>query len=164
MSKEKVRLMTISGILIAVVFVFTAFMHLPSYNGYIHVGDAFIYLAACLLPKPYAAVVGAFGAGLADVLGYVVWLPATAIIKAVSVFAFTNNSEKIICRRNILAMLLAGVICIVGYYLYESIIYLNFITPLVGIAGSIIQAIMSSILYVFIGYIFDNLKVKKHIL
>ena len=46
-------------------------------GGYIHLGDALIYLAAVLLPAPYAMAAGAIGGGLADLLTAPVWAPAT---------------------------------------------------------------------------------------
>lgn len=53
--------MCLAGILTAVVFVFTAYLHIPSHTGYTHVGDGFIYLPACLLPTPYAMIPHAVG-------------------------------------------------------------------------------------------------------
>ena len=48
MKYEKIKLMCFAGIFTAIVFVFTAYLHIPSHTGYTHVGDAFIYLAASL--------------------------------------------------------------------------------------------------------------------
>lgn len=86
MKNEKVKYMCLAGIFTAIVFVFTAYLHIPSHTGYTHVGDGFIYLAACLLPLPYAAFVGAAGALLADCLtGFAIWAPGSVIIKALAV-------------------------------------------------------------------------------
>ena len=52
MKDKQIRLMCITGIFTAIVFVFTAYLHIPSHTGYTHVGDGFIYLAACMLPLP----------------------------------------------------------------------------------------------------------------
>ena len=60
--------MCIASIFTALIFVVTAYLHIPTNNGYIHVGDGLIYLAACILPWPYAMAVGAGGALLADCL------------------------------------------------------------------------------------------------
>ena len=41
----------------AMITVFTAYvLRIPAGNGYIHLGDSFIFLAASLLPLPYAIV------------------------------------------------------------------------------------------------------------
>ena len=78
MKKNQIKLMCISGIFTALVFVVTAYLHIPTYNGYVHVGDGFIFLAACLLPMPYSIFVGAIGAMLADLLtGFAIWAPET---------------------------------------------------------------------------------------
>ena len=65
MKNSKIKLICITGVLTALVFVVTAYLHIPTNNGYVHVGDGLIYLAACLLPWPYAMAVGAGGALLA---------------------------------------------------------------------------------------------------
>lgn len=162
MKNDKIKLMCIAGVFTAVVYVFTAYLHIPSHTGYTHVGDGFIYLAACLLPMPYAIFVGAGGALLADCLtGYAMWAPGSVIIKTVAVLFFSSHTKKIISGRNMLALIPACLICIGGYYLYESIITGNFVAPLSGIPGYITQSVLSSILFVVLGFAFDKLKVKS---
>lgn len=164
MKNERVKLMCLAAIFTAVVFVFTAYLHIPSHTGYTHVGDGFIYLAACLLPLPYAIFVGAGGALLADCLtGFAIWAPGSVIIKAVAVLFFSRKSKKIICRRNILALLPAWAVCIGGYYLYEALITGNFIAPLAGIPGYITQSVLSSILFVAVGLAMDKLNIRQMI-
>ena len=164
MKNEKVKLMCLAGVFAAVVFVFTAYLHIPSHTGYTHVGDGFIYLAACLLPLPYAMFVGAGGALLADCLtGYAIWAPGSVIIKIIAVLFFSRKSKKIICWRNILALLPACAVCIGGYYLYEALITGNFAAPLAGIPGYITQSVLSSIFFIAVGLAMDKLNVKQMI-
>ena len=114
-----------TGLLAAMMFFTTAYiLHIPIVGGgYVHLGDAVLYMAAALLPTPYAMAVGVIGGGLADVLtGAAMWAPATIIIKAVMVFAFTAKKERLLCRRNLLAPLFAGVIGVVGYYVAEMVL------------------------------------------
>ena len=100
-NQRQVKYMCLAGILTALVFVFTAYLHIPSYNGYVHIGDGFIYFAACLLPLPYGLFVGAGGAVLADCLtGYAVWAPGSAVIKALTVLWFCRKSKKKLCNQN----------------------------------------------------------------
>ena len=162
MKDQKIRLMCIAGIFTAIVFVFTAYLHIPSHTGYTHVGDGFIYLAACMLPLPYAMFVGAGGALLADCLtGYAIWAPGSIIIKAVAVLFFSRKSARIISIRNLLALIPAWAVCIGGYYLYETLITGNFVTPLSGIPGYITQSVLSSILFIVAGLAMDKLNAKK---
>ena len=115
---SKTRTLVSSALFAALVCVTTAyFLHIPVGNGgYVHVGDTFIYLAATLLPTPYAALAAAIGAGMADILiGSANWAFATIIIKPILVLFFTNKGEKIINLRNVCAGIIAG---IVGTILY----------------------------------------------
>ncbi len=162
MKDQKIRLMCIAGIFTAIVFVFTAYLHIPSHTGYTHVGDGFIYLAACMLPLPYAMFVGAGGALLADCLtGYAIWAPGSIIIKTVAVLFFSRKSARIISIRNLLALIPAWAVCIGGYYLYEALITGNFVAPLSGIPGYITQSVLSSILFVMAGLAMDKLNAKN---
>ena len=164
MKNERIKLMCLAGVFTAVVFVFTAYLHIPSHTGYTHVGDGFIYLAACLLTLPYAKFVGAGGALLADCLtGFAIWAPGSVIIKTVAVLFFSRKSVKIITWRNMLALIPAWALCIGGYYLYEALITGNFVSPLAGIPGYITQSLLSSILFVAVGLAMDKLNIKPMI-
>ena len=164
MRNERIRRMCLAGVFTALVFVFTAYLHIPSHTGYTHVGDGFIYLAACLLPTPYAVFVGAAGALLADCLtGFAIWAPGSVIIKAAAVLFFSRKRGKIITPRNLLALLPAWAICIGGYYLYEALITWNFVAPLAGIPGYITQSALSTVLFVLLGFAMDKLKLQQYI-
>ena len=96
MKKNHIRLMCLSGVLSALVFVITAYLHIPTYNGYVHCGDGFIFIAACILPMPYSITVGVVGAMLADLLtGYAIWAPGSMIVKGLLALLFTCKSNKI---------------------------------------------------------------------
>lgn len=54
---EKMKNLTLSAMFAAVIMLMILYLfHIPvgSSGGYVHFGDAFIYLAACFLPMPYA--------------------------------------------------------------------------------------------------------------
>ena len=162
MKKNRINLLCCAGVFCAIVFVTTAYLHIPSHTGYTHIGDAFIYLAACLLPTPYAVFVGAAGAVLADCLtGFAIWAPGSVIIKAVAALLFTSKKAKIIILKNMLALIPASALCIGGYYLYEAAIVGNFISPLAGIPGYITQSVLSSGVFIILGVALDKLNIKK---
>lgn len=115
----------LTGLLAAMIFFTTAYiLHIPIVGGgYVHLGDAVLYMAAALLPTPYAVLAGVIGAGLADVLtGAAVWAPATILIKGVMVLAFTAENDRFLCRRNLLAPLWAGLVGVAGYYAAEIVL------------------------------------------
>ena len=146
----------------AIIYVFTAYIHVPSHTGYTHVGDGFLYLAASLLPAPFAAAAGAIGAGLADLLsGYGIWAPGTVIIKVLTAFYFTSRREKLVNKRNVLGILPALLLCVGGYYLYEALITGNFTAPALGIPGYLTQVALSSVVYLALGSALDRAGIKK---
>ena len=161
MQRKRIRLMCISGVLTALVFVVTAYLHIPTLNGYVHVGDGLIYLAACILPWQYAVLVGAGGVLLADCLtGYAIWAPGSVVIKALTVLLFTSRGDKILGVRNLIMLIPASLVCAGGYYLYEALLYGNFIAPLAGILASLMQSLASSILFVAVGIGADRMRLK----
>ena len=164
MHRKSTKYMCTAAIFTALVFVVTAYLHIPTNNGYIHVGDGLIYLAACILPWPYAVAVGAGGALLADCLtGFAIWAPGSVIIKSLTALLFTSKGKKIMELRNRIMLLPAAVICAGGYYLYEAALYGNFIAPLTGIPASLTQSVTSSILFVAVGITFDKLNFKSRL-
>ena len=162
MKKKQIRYMTLSGVFCALVFVFTAYLHVPVHTGYAHMGDGLIYVAACILPLPYGLFVGGIGALLADALtGYAIWAPGSLIIKAATVLMFSRKCEKILSARNLIALIPAWILCVCGYYLYEGIITGNFVAPAAGVVGNLIQCAFSTALFIVIATVFDRLKIKN---
>lgn len=153
------RLICQTAAFAAIIYVFTALLHVPTHTGYTHVGDGFLFLAACMLPTPYAAVAGAVGAGLADLLsGYAIWLPGTLIIKSVTALYFSHTAKRIICPRNLLGLIPAWITCVGGYYLYEVLITGNWVAPLAGIPGYLTQSALSTVVFLVLGGALEPLR------
>ena len=157
--------MVYSAFFAAIIFLTTAYIfHIPAPNsGYVHLGDAFIYISACILPMPYAAVAGAIGCGLADLVsGAVVWIIPTVIIKALMVLPFSNKG-KIMTKRNFIATLISGFGSMILYLLVEMAIYGNPMAVLMTIPHGSIQPIGSTILFVIVAMAFDKIKIKERL-
>jgi len=109
---KKLRRLVLSALFAAAVAVTTAYiLHIPApTGGYFHIGDALIYLAASLLPLPWAMAAGAVGGALADLLTAPMWALPTFLIKAVICLPFTCRGEKLLCPRNVAAAVLSGVV------------------------------------------------------
>ena len=158
MNKKSIHHLAMSGLLGALVLLFTAYLHIPVGKGYIHIGDAFVYLGAVLLPMPYGILTGAVGGALADLLsGYPLWMPATFVIKGLSALFFTAKWEKHpLCLRNLLALLPSCLLCAGGYYLYEALLYGDYRTPLLSVPGNLFQSLASSIMFILMAMAIKN--------
>jgi len=134
------------GLLSALTFVAAWAIHIPYGNGgVIHLGDSMIFLTAVVFGRKYAAVSGAIGMSMFDILsGFSVWAPYTLVIKAgmgliAGSLANMGGSKGSSTVKNAVGMLLAGVWMIFGYYVAEAIITWNITQPVFGILGNIIQ-------------------------
>ena len=142
------------------------FVHIPaplSNGGYIHPGDIFVYLSACFLPTPYAAVASALGGGLADGLsGAVMWVIPSVIIKAAMTLTLTNSGAKIVSGRNLMGIVLGSVITVAGYYLAEVIVFgCGFAVPLASVPFNAVQAVGCAALFVLTGLALDKTNIKN---
>lgn len=165
----------LAGLMAAMVFFTTAYiMHIPIGvgSGYIHLGDVMVYLAAALLPTPYAVAAAAIGAGLADVLtGAAVWALPTVIIKSVMALAFTAKKPRLLCRRNWFAPLIGGCVCVGGYFLAEIAIMMlsgsAFAAAAGGAAVSILpntmQAVAGGVGFILLAAAMDRLDLKSRL-
>jgi uncharacterized repeat protein (TIGR04002 family) len=168
MKNKHLRNIVISAVFAAIILVATGYLPrfpiLGGAGGYVHVGDTFIYLAASILPLPYAMLAGAVGGSLADALsGYMLWAPATFIIKALMALPFSSKGAKFITARNAAASIGAGLICTAGYYIYEAIFISSFTVALASAPFNLIQGLISTVLYLIAGFAFDRLNLKSRL-
>jgi uncharacterized repeat protein (TIGR04002 family) len=159
MKKSKtIKHLTYSAILAALIFLSTAYLAMPlPVLGYVHLGDGFILLAAAILPTPYAVGAAVIGAGAADIVsGYVIYLPATVIIKAITAMLISSKDKKMISVRNLTALIPAVLVCCGGYYLYESLIYKSFVSPIASVPFNLVQSALGGIIFVLLGVLIDK--------
>lgn len=163
--KSNVKKMAFTGVFAAMIFVLTYVVKVPVASGYVHFGDALIYICACFLGAPWALVAGAIGEGLADIIGgYAIYAPATIIVKALIAIPFviaSKNSEKIFSLKSALMTIPAGIITVGGYFVADLIIDKSY--AIIDIPGNVIQAVGSAIIFVVIALAFDATKIKKKI-
>ena len=173
MKNSKIKKITVTAVLAALITVTTAFIKIPIgiNEGYIHLGDSMVYLAGCLL-GPYAVIAAVIGGALADVLaGAAVWAIPTAIIKACNCIPFIvasaiyvkhKNSSRIIHLSTILMTLVSGVITVFGYWLAEGIMY-SFESAFASMPFNIVQAVGSAVVFIAIGCALDAVKIQKYL-
>lgn len=140
-----IRFLTITALFIALTYVFTAFINvrlpIAANGGLIHLGNVPLFLCAIIFGKRSGAIAGGVGMGLFDLLsGWTAWAPFTFIVVALmgyAVGAITDKHHGL--GFNALAIAVAAIIKVVGYYIAEGIIYGNWIAPATSIPGNLVQ-------------------------
>lgn len=157
--------LTSTALFAALACVTTLYFHIPfgTGGGYIHIGDALIYLAACILPPPYAMAAGAIGGSLADLLTAPMWAPATFLIKMLIPLPFSRSGNKFITYRNGFALCISGTITILGYYVAECVIYGCIAAVIPSMLGNLIQTIGSGIIFLVLGHGLDCIHFKARL-
>lgn len=124
----------------------------PATNGYVHLGDAMVYIGVLILGLRYGVASAAIGSALADILGgYFHWAPWTFAIKGIMAL-ITGVVWKRLANVNgfkreifglpvayIAGMAIAGIWMVAGYYAASAVIYGNWITPISSLPGNIGQ-------------------------
>ncbi|MEH7344977.1 ECF transporter S component [Bacillus sp. JJ1532] len=152
----KTKTLVIYALFIALTLVSTMFINirLPimGNGGLIHMGNVPLFIAALVYGKKTGAIAGAFGMGFFDILsGWGAWAPFTFIIVGTMGFLAGLISEKVPGKRvvvNTLAVAIALIIKIVGYYFAEVILYGNWILPFGSIPGNVMQVVLAGIIVV----------------
>ncbi|MDR0929345.1 MAG: ECF transporter S component [Oscillospiraceae bacterium] len=142
MTNAKVRRLALSGMLSALVLLFTYLVKLPvpATGGYIHLGDGVIFLAAWLL-GPSAALIAGVGSALADVLGgYFIYALPTFVIKAAMGALAGHLLRRGKPLRNALVFALAEGVMIAGYFLLEWALY-GGAAALAAAGGNLLQGL-----------------------
>ncbi len=170
MKKNNLFKLCCSAVFAAIICVLTfAFpVPLPS-HGYFNFGDCFVIIAALCLGPVWGGMAAGIGAGLSDlILGYTYYAPATLIIKwlmAVGCYyvfkAFLNINKKLDIVGIILVAIVAEIIMVAGYFVFELFIY-NAAVAVADTVGNSIQGVIGALSGSFLfGVLFKTGTVKK---
>ncbi|MET3730274.1 putative membrane protein [Fictibacillus halophilus] len=143
----KTRMLVISALFVALTLVATMFINIKlpiaGNGGLIHLGNIPLFVAAFVFGRRTGAIAGAFGMGLFDLLsGYTIWAPFTFIIVGAMGYVAGVIAEKVPGKRVLvysMAVVVAMLIKVVGYYFAEVVLYSNWIVPFGSIPGNILQ-------------------------
>ena len=169
--KNHTRNLTTCAIFAGIICVVTTFISVPAPAiGNINLGDVFILCAGWIL-GPWGALASGIGAGLADLFsGYAIYAPATFVIKALvsltCYYAFKLLSKlfkdsfgnHILSR--LLSALLAEAVMVLGYFVYESILY-GITMAVASVPFNLIQGVSCLVLGTIICHIVANTSAAK---
>ncbi len=119
-----------ASMLAALCCIATMIIKIPSpLKGYVNLGDCMVLLSGWTLSSQYAFLAAGIGSALADVFsGYIIYAPATFIIKGlmaiIAHYCFRTinvRMERITSR--VLSGILAELAMIIGYFVFEGVLY-----------------------------------------
>lgn len=129
-TKNTTQKVVMASLFAALVCVATMIIKIPSpLSGYINPGDCIVLLSGWLLPPTYGFLAAGLGSALADLFsGYVVYAVATFFIKGVMALIAYFCAKHILGRKKeLFARLLGGALAelfmILGYFLFEGVLY-----------------------------------------
>ena len=104
------RMITITGVMLAVTFVMTRSITFSiGPGGFVHMGDIAIFVTAILFGPVVALISGGLGTALADVsLGYGAWAPGTLVIHGLQGFVAGLIAWRAEIRRMVIAAISRG--------------------------------------------------------
>lgn len=165
--KTVAQKIVLSSLFAALICVATMLIKIPSpLKGYLNLGDGIVLLSAWILPLPYGAAAAGLGSALADIFsGYVMYAPATFVIKGLMAIVayicyklFEKKMKSSISKA--LSAAAAEVVMILGYFLFEGILY-GFIPSLVNIPANAVQAVAGIIIGVVLFTVFEKHSIIK---
>lgn len=145
---NNLMMLVLSGLFAAFVTVATMVIHIPTpTKGYINLGDCIVNLSAWMLGPVYGACAAGIGSASADLLlGYTIYAPVTFVIKAlmavVSFYVFrliAKRTHGFLAR--ILASVSAELLMVLGYFLFEWLLYQSFAASVAGVPLNIAQGV-----------------------
>ncbi len=153
----KTKKIVISALFAALTFVATFIIKIPTVTGgFVNIGDCMVIISGIFLGPVYGALAAGIGSALTDLIGgYLVFAPATLIIKSVMALVCALLYKDIKKTNAILAAIvcavIAEVIMVSGYFLFDLMLTKNFETATAGMLGNLVQAafglICSTVLY-----------------
>ena len=156
------RNIVMAALLAALTCVATMLIKIPSpLKGYVNLGDGIVLLCGWMLSPAYGFLAAGIGSGLADLFaGYAIYVPVTFAIKGLMAIIahygfvlFVKRLRSIPAR--VLAGVLAEVVMVLGYYIFEGVLY-GFAASVVNIPANAVQGVAGIILGTVLSKIFQK--------
>ncbi len=146
---NKINQMVLCAFHLSLIIITTCYFKIPNgYQGYIHLGDTFIFLYASFTNPFYAILASGIGSMLADFIsGYSIYMIPSFFIKGLQALLISLFLKKYPNKKQII-YILAAMIMIIGYFFFEAFMY-DFNVALFSIFANIIQAFCSIFITLF---------------
>ena len=154
-----------SSMLAALTCVATMVIKIPSpLSGYLNLGDCIVLLSGWLMSPLYGFMAAAIGSALADILsGFMVYAPITFLIKGTMALTAYYGCRLVSKKAGglfprILSGVAAEVFMILGYFVFEGILY-GFEASAVNISMNAMQGAVGLMLGILLTRIFEKHKI-----
>ncbi len=146
----KTKQLVLTGLLIALVTVSTYVrIHIPlGTGGLVHIGTLTMFVIALRFGPRYGALSGGVGMALFDLFSeWVIWAPGTLIIRLLAGFligyiALSKQGQGENKLRNVLALIVGGVVIIVGYFIFEGVFLGTGFAAIASVPGNLTQVLI----------------------
>lgn len=167
--REKTYTIVMTAMMTCLILLTTYTFKIPTpFQGYIHLGDAMIFLSVLAVGKKNGALAAAVGSSLADLLGgYAAFAPWTFLIKGLMALVmglFISMMTKKQGKRiklvgvplmEIVGMIFAGLVMVLGYAITDAVLAGNIWAGILSMptncgqftAGVIIASVLAAALY-----------------
>ncbi len=158
-TSSKTSSVVMTALMIAVITVSIMFIKfpIPLTQGYVHLGDAMIFIAVLVLGWKNGAIAAGVGAALGDILGgFAMWAPWTFVIKGVMavilglMIGYALKKKWIMVGKMplgaIVGMIVSGVVMVIGYFFAEGIMYHSWEVAALGIPWNVGQFVVGLII------------------
>ena len=133
------------ALLMALTIVMTILVRIPSFHGYINLGDMVLLFAALFSGKKAGFFVGGLGSALADIIiGYAYYAPITFVVKGLQGYICGWIFQKTGYNNPFLAAIPAGIFMALGYFVAESFMY-GIAGAAVSIPGNLLQGMVGAL-------------------
>lgn len=163
----RTKKIVMAAMLAALACVATMIIKIPSpLKGYLNLGDCIVLVAGWILSPTYGFLAAGLGSALADIFsGYVVYAPATFVIKGimalVAYYGFKMLRKKIgNLPSRIISGVFAEIIMILGYFVFEGFMY-GFIPSAVNIPANGVQGIAGMIIGIVLMKTIEKSKITR---
>ncbi len=148
MKKNKIILLSMHALAIAILVIVTTLLSIPLPNGagYLNFSDAIIFFISISLGPTSGLIVGCLGGLISDItLGYISYAPFTMVIKGIEGFLCGLLYNKMPQKWRFLSFYLCGIMMAI-LYMIPDLIYFNFSISIYNLPLNIIQGLSSAII------------------
>lgn len=188
MKLRKVNNLVMAALFAALICIATMFLTIgsPIANGYINIGDSFVFSTIAVLPMGYSMLAAGIGSALADLItGHAIYAPASFVIKALMAlvafeiykrmtkdikpnlkkksYSVSEKKKKAALKKLVLSKIIASFVAelfmCAGYFAYESVILSYGLSAVGNLIPNAVQAAVGIILSVILATAFEKSKI-----